>query len=330
MASEYTLSSADNIKQHYQENILPFWQQKVQTCEFQSSDNTTLAYAYCINPHAKATIVLSPGRTEGYLKYQEFFYDLYQNGYSVFAIDHRGQGLSDRLINHPQKGYVDKFQHYVDDFAQFFEEEVKPKTDSPLFLVGHSMGATIATLYLEQFPDKFIASAMSAPLYGFNPGMLPVFVAKPLSQILIGIKTLMGKSSDYFLGQFDYCQVPFKENKLTHCQARYDHFRYIYEQHNKLRLGGITFHWLATSLRAIKDLFRHINSIETPMLIIQSYDDEVVNLGDQTRFYKRLEPKGICEKIELHGAKHEVFFETDLMRTTAITGMLKFFDKHLG
>ena len=329
MASEYTLSSAENIEQHHQDNILPFWQEKVQTSQFSSLDNTTIAYAYCIAPNAKATIVLSPGRTEGYLKYQEFFYDLYQNGYSIFAIDHRGQGLSDRLISHPQKGYVDKFQHYVDDFAQFCEQEVKPKANSPLFLVGHSMGATIATLYLEQFPDKFIASAMSAPLYGFNPGLLPVFVAKPLSKILIGLKTLLGKSSDYFLGQFDYCQIPFNENKLTHCQPRYERFRLLYEQHNKLRLGGITFHWLATSLRAISDLFKYAKSIETPILIIQSYDDEVVNLADQTRFYKRLAPKGICEKIELHGAKHEVFFETDLMRTTAITGMLNFFDKHL-
>jgi alpha-beta hydrolase superfamily lysophospholipase len=55
----------------------------------------------------------------------------------------------------------------------------------------------------------------------------------------------------------------------------------------------------------------------------------VVNLGDQTRFYKRMQSFGLCEKIELHGAKHEVFFESDLMRNTAISGFMSFFERQL-
>lgn len=329
MLPEYKLSSAENLEQQYQNNILPFWQERVKSGLFYRPWDVAIAYAYCITPHAKATIVISPGRTESYLKYQELFYDLCQNGYSVFAIDHRGQGFSDRLMNNDQKGYVDEFQEYVDDFAQFINEEVKPKTNNPLFLVGHSMGATIATLYLEQYPDTFVASAMSAPLYGFNPGLLPIFIAKPLCKIFIGFKKLIRKPLDYFIGQRDFRFIPFKDNKLTHCQPRYKQFNKLYAQHSELRLGGITSHWLDTSLSAIKGLFKNIDEIETPVLIIQSFDDEVVNLADQTRFYKRLAAKKLCEKIELHGAKHEVFFETDLMRTTAITDMLKFFDRHL-
>lgn len=330
MPCEYKLSSEQSLEQQYNDAILPFWQQIVQEQRFHSDDEIDIAYAYCLHPEAKATIVLSPGRTEGYLKYKEFFYDMYQNGYSVFAIDHRGQGLSGRLIDHPQKGYVDDFQHYVDDLEHFCHHIVKPKANAPLCLLGHSMGATIATLYLEQHKNEFIASAMSAPLYGFNPGFMPVFVAKPLSKILIALKTMIGRSSDYFFGQFDYCRIPFNENKLTHCEARYEMFRKQYEQEPALRLGGITFHWLATTLRAMNRLFSELEKISTPMLIIQSYDDEVVNLSDQTRFFKRLQQTGICEKIELHGAKHEVFFETDLMRSTAIKGMLSFFEQHLG
>lgn len=329
MIENFALSSANNIAQHFQQHIIPFWQEQVITSQFIGQQEINIAFAYCLAPNAKACIVISPGRTEGYLKYQELIYDLYNNGYSVFVIDHRGQGLSGRLINHKQKGHVEKFQYYVDDFAQFCQEQVLPKANAPLCLLGHSMGAAIATLYLQQNHVPFIASAMSAPLYGFNSGVVPMFIAKPLSQLLIAIKTITGGSSDYFLGQFDYRDAPFRGNKLTHCEARYQQFRQLYEHYSELRLGGITFHWLATSLQAIKQLFNQLDQISTPILLIQAYDDEIVNLNDQCKFYNRLALRGLCEKIELHGAKHEIFFETDLMRTTAITKMLNFFNQHL-
>jgi lysophospholipase len=326
MASSYKLSSESNLSCQYVEHISPFWHQHVQQGCFNTDDGTPIAFAYCICPNAKSTIVLSPGRTEAYLKYQELAYDLYHNGYSIFIIDHRGQGLSGRLIDNPHKGYVDDFQHYIDDLHYFYHHIVKQKANAPICLLGHSMGATIATLYLQQYPDDFVAAAMSAPLYGFNSGKLPLFIAKPLTQIALTVQMLRGRTSEYFWGQHDYFGTPFEHNMLTHCKPRYHQFRHQYELQSALRLGGITFHWMATTLRALKHLFANIDHIKTPMLMIQSCDDEVVSLSAQARFYKKLQKVGECQKVELHGAKHEVFFETDAMRCRAISSTLTFFD----
>ena len=87
MANSYKLSSEANLNTQYAKHISPFWLAHVHQGSFNSDDNIHIAYAFCICPNAKATIVISPGRTEAYLKYQELTFDLYHNGYSVFIME---------------------------------------------------------------------------------------------------------------------------------------------------------------------------------------------------------------------------------------------------
>ena len=70
-----------------------------------------------IKPPAEevGAIVISNGRTESMAGYPELIWDLHQQGYSVYILDHRGQGFSTRLLPDPQKSYVEKFEDYVDD-----------------------------------------------------------------------------------------------------------------------------------------------------------------------------------------------------------------------
>jgi lysophospholipase len=79
-------------------------------------------------------IVISSGRTESFLKYREVVFDLWQAGYSVSIMDHRGQGLSERILKAPKGadadtsratheiGYVDRFDDYVDDLKSFVDQ----------------------------------------------------------------------------------------------------------------------------------------------------------------------------------------------------------------
>ncbi|WP_438876507.1 alpha/beta fold hydrolase, partial [Bacillus cereus group sp. Bce039] len=67
--------------------------------------------------HNKVIIIVN-GRIESACKYQELFYDLFHQGYDIYSFDHRGQGLSERLIADPQMGYVEQFDDYVRDMDE--------------------------------------------------------------------------------------------------------------------------------------------------------------------------------------------------------------------
>ena len=71
-------------------------------------------------------IVVCPGRIESYIKYAELAYDLFHLGFDVLIIDHRGQGLSGRMLPDTHRGHVDNFSDYVDDLAAFWQQEVQP------------------------------------------------------------------------------------------------------------------------------------------------------------------------------------------------------------
>ena len=128
---QFTLCSEDNLASKYVTAIQPFWENNVLHGTFDGTGElvkVTIAYAYALHPQPLGAVVISSGRIESLIKYKEVVYDFYQNGYSVFIHDHRGQGLSGRMLDNSQIGYVGNFSEYVDDFKKFIDEVVTKKT----------------------------------------------------------------------------------------------------------------------------------------------------------------------------------------------------------
>src|SRR5207244_10368580 len=94
-------------------------------------------------PGRKGTVCLFQGRSEFIEKYFETVRDLRARGFAVATLDWRGQGLSDRALHNPRKGYVRNFSQYQIDLETFINEVVLPDCPPPLFALGQSMGATI-------------------------------------------------------------------------------------------------------------------------------------------------------------------------------------------
>ena len=65
------------------------------------------------------------GFCEFFGKYHEVAYRLYQEGYSVFFIELRGHGKSDREFDHEdQRVHIESFDRYAEDVDSFMNKHI--------------------------------------------------------------------------------------------------------------------------------------------------------------------------------------------------------------
>jgi Lysophospholipase len=333
LSQYHSFNPETSLEHSLPDEISSLWQKGLFD-SFSGIDKVSIHYAQFIQEKSGLpTIVIVPGRCESYLKYQELSYDLYRQGYNIFIIDHRGQGLSGRMLPNSNKGYVTKFQDYVDDLQYFIEKIVTPQSSEKPYILAHSMGGAIATRFMQDSPNAIKAAVISSPMLGFYSGLLPKNIAKILIAIKLKLNKFISNTPWYFLGQKNYSPVSFQENKLTHSKQRYQYFVNMYKKNNTIQLGGVTTHWLAQSIAAQKDIFAKITQLKTPILLLQPSGDIVVCQQAQNDFCLQLHtlqpqscPNGIPVRID--NAYHELFFETDDRRNSAITQSLAWFKQH--
>ncbi len=287
---------------------------------FKGEKGISIYYKYFlqeINENEKGAIVISNGRRENVLKYKELIYDFYKNGYSVYIIDHRGQGFSERINKADnQMGHIDKFEYYVNDLKYYIENIVKSRYQKKVFLLAHSMGATIGTRYIEKFPHDFDAAALSSPMFGLK---------FPTCEL---IRLLTGDKSRYLFGKkiYDNEEKCFLGNNLTHSKIRFEAMMNMYENNPSIKLGGPSYQWVYQSYITIKKIFNELQKIEIPIILIQAGKDKIVTANAQKKFVFELKKLGKdAQGFFIDGAYHEILMEIDKYRIPLITHFLDFF-----
>jgi lysophospholipase len=311
----------DQLTQAWPE-LQHFWQQG-EHLSFLGADQLQLCYSSFRHPAPRAEIVLSPGRIEACQKYQEFCFDLYQAGFTVHLIDHRGQGLSQRLNPDRHLGDVADFQHYVQDFSLWLQQQIEPRQQAPLLGLAHSMGSAVLCRYLQQHTEHNFAGAIyCSPMFGIQSKPLPAVVAIPLVHGIAKLNSLYSRQNWYFPGQSGYKDRPFAGNHLTHSEVRYQLFRQLYQQQPALQLGGVSVRWLKQALLAI-DMLQQAPALTLPQLIIQATADPVVD-NKQQQAYQQKHQGQPCELVQVQGALHELIFESDPLRDQLFSAINRF------
>ena len=282
-------------------------------------------YAYVVHPEAKGSVVVSPGRIEGLVKYKETVYDLYQSGYSVFIIDHRGQGQSGRMTDDPEQGHVEEFDDYVEDLHHFYTHVVARNTSHKPMLLCHSMGSAIGALYVLKHPDHFSKVAFSAPMFGVRP-VLPDWFVSGLLAVCGFVNRLFSDHPWYFPGQGPYAPAEFNDNVLTHSEVRYRIFRQEYESHPQNKLGGVTIGWLKAAQIAMNTIENNAHRFPIPVLHMQAGGDRVVDNQRQSRVCGRI-PEIL--HMTFDDAHHELLMEADNTRVPVMEAVFEFFAKPL-
>jgi len=315
---KYSFTTHHELSEKYDSVISPyFYAHKLHF--FVTPDNKKIAYKIFLVKNSKASIVISSGRTEGMVKYQELIYDLNKNGYDVYILDHRGQGYSQRLLKDKQMGYVDNFFHYVDDMKFFVDNFVSKKKKR--VLLAHSMGGAIASLYVERYPDDFNALILSSPMhepYILTPNMTPKLCKRMLEKENDLEKYVFGTDS------YDILTYKFEENDLTHSKTRFEIMKKAYKKEAETRVGGPSKKWLKEACRWSAISVKKAKLIKIPVLLLQAELDTAVTPQAQEVFCKAVKN---CQAYRIEGAYHELFIEEDMIRQKALSAIFDFISK---
>ncbi|MDC0611229.1 alpha/beta fold hydrolase [Vibrio sp.] len=312
-----------SFKQAINDQIHDFWQKK-ESGTLRTKDKKHLYWCKFTDPrHSKSLLVLN-GRIESCIKYQELFYELYQQGYNIYSYDHRGQGLSDRLTDNPQIGYVEWFDDYVDDLDAVIHH-FDLAENSNTSILAHSMGCAVALRYLQTHSCIFKSAVLASPMLGFNvPPHLRLF-ALPYTQL----KATLPAKPQYVTGYGDYFYKPFENNPLTHSEIRYRWYRELYEANEELKLGGPSYRWVWQSMMAVKQCYLMSRHITLPILMLQATQDGIVNNAAQNRFFQKLKKTNKQAQFKaIEGARHELFYEIDTYRDKALQVTLSFLKQY--
>ncbi|MEP1766262.1 MAG: alpha/beta hydrolase [Sulfitobacter sp.] len=268
---------------------------------------------------ARGTVLIFPGRTEYIEKYGETASEFASRGLASIAIDWRGQGLADRMLDDPLTGHVEHFTDFQKDVAALMRAARELNLPRPYFLAAHSMGGCIGLrAVMEGLPVQ--AAAFTGPMWGINIAPHLRLPAKILSTILPkfnqGHRLPFGTKAEPYV-----TTAPFEDNMLTTDVEMFEMMRDQVTLHTDLQLGGPSYVWLREAMAETK----HLAERAAPNLPCITYVGSNERIVDVPQIYARMETwkGGRLQLIE--GGEHEILLERKEIRTPIFDEIAKHF-----
>ncbi len=239
--------------------------------------------------------------------------------YLVAAPEWRGQGLSGRELNNPDKGHIRSYDQYVGDLRRFVAKRVAGILPAPYILIGYSMGGLAASLYLiETGGAAFSKAILVAPLFRARTGGVPNWLVRGMAQL----RLVLNLGGEYVPGRGDFSFEDAEQvwPSLVTAPDRFYEVRAHIVRQPGLRLGGPTWRWLAETFAAIDKATppEALAQVEPELhLIVAELDQLLFNHvtrataeGAQARSY-----------TEIPGAQHDLFVERTDIRKLAMAAI---------
>lgn len=251
----------------------------------------------------EAALIVVHGMFEHSRRYTELASYMAAHGFSTFLLDLRGHGDSEG-----RRGHVKSFDVLLQDLDRFRREVqgIVP-VDTPLFLVGHSLGGLVSLRYLEEYEATFDGAIMTSPWLG-------TAVAIPRWQVLAAAVL------DRVLPAFPF---PFRldPDELTQDPERAADYREDPKIHST-----ITPRLFTEISSAIETALRRGDRIGVPVLFLLAGADRVVDTGRSLAFARSLPSSDITVQV-LEDKYHEVLQERD--RAAVLATMQDWIRDHL-
>jgi lysophospholipase len=273
----------------------------------------TLRYGFWPSgkPVGKGSVLLLNGRGEFMEKHLETVRELNDRGLDVYGLDWRGQGGSSRELQNPHKGFVRRYEDYLNDLSVFYRDVICRGDKLPKVILAHSMGGHIALRYLGEHPEAAERAVLTSPMIDIHTAPMPPRIARMMARIA----GYGGLSMRYCPGAGDYAfeRIRFKDNRLTSDAGRFWDEHTEIQKNPQLALGGVTWGWLAATFQSIGRLTGAgtPEQLKTPVLMLCAQNDRVVSMPAQRSLALRIPG---CGFVPIPGARHEILKETDTIR----------------
>ena len=299
--------------------VEPYLEKRREDRYFFSADGKKLHCEAYEKLLSRGSIIILHGFTESAEKFHEVACYFRKAGYSVYSVDLRGHGKSHHDSDNPLRVDIESFDTYAEDLNTLIESIVKPSAkDKDIHIYSHSLGSTVALLYMMKHPYTVSKAVLSSPMICGNMGM-PTAVAGTVAKLLCkaGGKNIPAPG-----------RCVFNENQTAAdsdatSTARFEYYHNKRKKEPLYQTSGPSFSWVKASLVARDKILNqdNITPIRSKMLIFKPETDKQL-LGEYTdRFAKAAKIK----VKDVKNSRHEIFMSSDETLKWYIEEILEFF-----
>lgn len=309
--SNYSHEMADNVE--------PYLQKRRRDDFFLSSDGKKLHYEAYEKLLSRGSIVILHGFTESAEKFRETTFYFRKAGYSVFSLDLRGHGKSYHESPDPLRVDIETFDTYADDLNIFIDKIVRPLSkDKEIYIYSHSLGSTVALLYLMKYPHSISKAVLSSPMICGNMGM-PVAIAGTVAKLLCkaGGKKIPAP------GKCIFDENQTFDNSDATSRARFEYYHQKRKSEALYQTSGPSFSWVKASLEARDKIMNedNIRKLGAKLLIFKPESDRQL-LGEWT---DKFAEKAKVKVKDVKNSRHEIFMSGDETLKWYVEEILEFY-----
>lgn len=301
--------------------VEPYLEKRRREGFFTAADGQKLHYEAYDKVISRGIVVILHGFTESAEKFREVTYYFTKAGYEVFALDLRGHGRSCHESKKTERVEIDSFEAYADDLNLFIENVVRRTGGNRrIYIYSHSLGSTVALLYLMKYPYTVEKAVLSSPMICGNMGM-PTAVAGAAAKLLC----LAGGNKVSAPGRCVFNAAADFENSDATSRERYLYYHEKRKKEPLYQTSGPSFGWVKASLEARDRLLspEAVSQIRAKLMIFKpQYDKQL--LGEYTDRFAFL--AGVEIKNVRH-SRHEIFMSSDNVLSWYFGEILEFYNE---
>ena len=207
-----------------------------------------------------------------------------------------------------RRAYAESFDEYLDDVGIFLGRVKSEEEGKPVFLLGHSLGGTIAALFVLAKRPDIKGLILSGPLLRFSDDVPQIQLKMAGVVASVFPKMPVAKKLESRFISRDPAVV-----------EQYDHDPLVYR-------GWMLAREAAEIIRAVGRVEAGMEGLDLPFIVLQGTNDHLANVAGSKELYTRA--ASVDKTLKLYdGLYHEVFNEQG--KEAVLKDLVTWLDAHL-